>query len=481
MWPTLNSLCRTLSGKAPSRPAPRRRPAIRRPSSRPRLEALEDRTTPSGGLLDPTFGTGGIVNLPNATDYAASAVAVQPDGKVVVAGQTNRTTGTGQADSITVQRLNRDGSLDTTFNKTGSLTIQTGKSDWPKSVALQPDGEILVGGGATSNNGSQEFLVARLNANGTLDTTFASKGLWVSASPYGEVEKLAVLTDPAHPSTVTGIVAAAQGSANGTRCLEAIKLTPAGAPDRTFGAGGFAVFANLNLANQVVRTASVAVDRLSGEIYLAGPVSVPTANNTGCLAALTPAGALDPAFGGGAGYVLADPTGSHEIEFYDVAVQTLTVNGQAVSRVLVAGLDAPPATHFSGVVYGYTPAGTLDASFGSGGTFSIPGLGTGVNLLFSSLALEADGSIVVGGSQRYTATDGTYPSEMVVGHLTAAGAADTSFGPDGTGFTVVPDGLDSKVLGVAIDPLDGGILACGVSDSTRQSPAQAAVARFTAP
>src|SRR5262249_1168226 len=147
-------------------------------------------------------------------------------------------------------------------------------------------------------------------------------------------------------------------------------------------------------------------DRLSGEIYLAGTVSVPNANNTGCLAALTPAGALDPAFGGGAGYVLADPTGSHDVEFFDVAVQTLTVNGQPTSRVLLAGSDAPPATHFSGVVYRYTSAGALDASFGSGGTFSIPGLETGYNLHLSSLALEADGSIVLDGYQHYIAADG---------------------------------------------------------------------------
>jgi uncharacterized delta-60 repeat protein len=457
---------------APAASAPRQRPF------RPRVEGLEDRLTPSGGLLDPGFGSGGIVNLPHATDYAASAVAVQPDGRIVVVGQITRSSVQQPEDAITVQRLNRDGSLDTTFNKTGSLTIQTGKSDWPTSVVLQPDGKILVGGGATANNGSGEFLVARLNANGSLDTTFASKGLWVSTSPFGVVKKLAVLTDPAHPTTVTGIVAAAQGYANGTPCFEAIKLTPAGALDKTFGAGGFAVFANLNGE----RIASVAVDRLSGEIYLAGTVSVPNANNTGCLAALTPAGALDPAFGGGAGYVLADPTGSHEVEFYDVAVQTLTVNGQPTSRVLVAGSDAPPATHFSGVVYGYTSAGVLDVSFGSGGTFSIPGLGTGYNLHFSSLELEADGSIMVAGWQTDTAADGTFHSEMVVGHLTADGAADTSFGPDGTGFTVVRDGLDSRVLGLAMDPTDGSILVCGSSSSSSASSSvQAAVVRLTAP
>ena len=58
MWPTLISLWLTLSGNAPTRPAPRRRPAFRRPSHRLRLEALEDRCLLSAGALDPTFGNG---------------------------------------------------------------------------------------------------------------------------------------------------------------------------------------------------------------------------------------------------------------------------------------------------------------------------------------------------------------------------------------------------------------------------------------
>lgn len=255
---------------------------------------MEDRLTHSGGLLDPTFGSGGIVHLPNATDSAASAVAVQPDGKTVLAGHITRSHSL-TADSITVQRLNQDGSLDKTFNDTGSVTIQTGASDFPTCVALQPDGKILIGGDATSSKGSNEGLVARLNANGSLDTAFGnSRGLELLTN-VGQVNGLAVLTDPANPTTITGIVAAANGSTNGTLCFEAIKLTPTGVPDKTFGAGGFSVLANLN-GNQI---SSVAANPLNGEIYLAGTVNGTRADGSsfedGCLAALTPAGTLDPA------------------------------------------------------------------------------------------------------------------------------------------------------------------------------------------
>jgi uncharacterized delta-60 repeat protein len=425
------------------------------------LEVLEARDCPSsGGMLDPTFGSGGIVNLPTTTDLSARSVAVQPDGKVLIAGDSTMRNGSNVG---SVQRLNPNGTLDTTFNGTGSVTI--GGSNHSEAVALQPDGKILIGGSALVKQGKTsgaESMVARLNPDGTLDTTFGKNGLWVAAFPSGEVEDLAVLTDPAHPGTVTGIVAAVQGPP-----FEAIKLTPAGTPDKTFGSGGVAVFANIN-----GRSMSVAVDPLSGEIYLAGNASSPNATG-GILAALTPTGALDTTFGGGAGYVLASPSGTPETDFYDVAVQTLPVNGQLVSRLIVAGETwiQPPG---SGFVAAYTLGGALDTTFGIGGSFTLAGVAGGTRPAFNSLAVEADGSIVVGGGQFYE--DGR--TEMLVGHLTAGGVADTSFGPDGTGFTVVQDGTQSFVRRLAIDPINGDILACG--DERDVSP-HAAIIQLTAP
>lgn len=452
-----------------SRPHPRR--LSQRPAFRPRLEVLEDRLTPSGGLLDPTFGSGGIVHLPHATDQEAREVAVQPDGKVVVAGVIVPRGGYAY---ITVQRLNTDGSLDTTFNNTGSLTIKSGKVDSLAALALQPDGKILIGGSGGNSGG--EFLVARVNPNGTLDTSFGnSRGLEVLTN-VGEVRGLAVLTDPANPNNVTGIVAAVQGSANGTSCFEAVELSAAGKLNSSFGSGGLAVFANLYHGD--VESVAVAP---SGEIYLAGYVQFSSMTvPDGCVAAVTPSGALDTTFGGGPGYVLADPTGSHESEFYALAVQTLTANGQTVSRLLAAGDITDATGNWAGLVSAYTLGGTLDTTFGSGGSYTFVNP-PGQSSQFKSLALEADGSIVVGGYQTTPLTNGTIYSEMLVGHLTAAGAGDTSFGPSGTGFTAVQDGLNSGVRGVAIDPRDGDIVACGYTYPTSGAAEQASILRLTAP
>jgi uncharacterized delta-60 repeat protein len=297
------------------------------------------------------------------------------------------------------------------------------------------------------------------------------------------VSKLAVLTNATHTS-VTGIVVAAPGTANGTSCFEAIKLTPAGAPDNTFGSGGFAVFSSLMFSSLHGGGLDSVAVAPSGEIYLAGGVIFAGMTYPdGCIAAVTPAGALDTSFGGGSGYVLADPTGTQYSEFQDVAVQTLTVNGQAVSRLIASGyIDTPQPDGsrdpgFEVYVAAYTLGGALDTSFGSGGRF----IDSNPNLADSSrLTLEADGSIVVEWVLSYPNSSGVTPAQLLIGHLTANGTADTSFGSAGTGFVAITDGL-SWWNGVAIDPTDGGIVACGVTRATNNSLQQAAVVRLTAP
>src|SRR5262249_37541424 len=142
----LPSWLRRLAARSARVPAPKRkRPA----PCRLMLEVLEARDCPSsGGLLDPTFGSGGIVNLPFTTDRSARAVAVQPDGKVLIAGISTMRNGSTVG---SVQRLNPNGTLDTTFNGTGSVTIAG--SNYSEAVALQPDGKILIGGSALVKHG----------------------------------------------------------------------------------------------------------------------------------------------------------------------------------------------------------------------------------------------------------------------------------------------------------------------------------------
>ena len=128
------------------------------------------RSDSAGNELDTTFGSNGkIITNFGGNDYARSVV-VQSDGKILVAGN-SITPATGISDFV-LARYNKDGTLDTTFDGDGKLTMDFGgASDTAFSVKLQTDGKILVAG-SSSIDGSGDFALARLNTNGSLDTTF---------------------------------------------------------------------------------------------------------------------------------------------------------------------------------------------------------------------------------------------------------------------------------------------------------------------
>lgn len=129
------------------------------------------------GSLDSGFGTGGKVTLLVDSNCRANAVAIQPlDGKIVVAG--NAFTGTGN--NFLVARFETDGDPDATFGSSGavSLHLTALPVEFGNALALEDDGQIVVAGQAYSNlNGAlNDFLVARYDADGDLDTSFGTGG-----------------------------------------------------------------------------------------------------------------------------------------------------------------------------------------------------------------------------------------------------------------------------------------------------------------
>lgn len=127
----------------------------------------------SDGSLDTSFGSGGRALLPvgNALDQARS-VALQADGKLVVVGRSSN----GTNDDFSIIRLNSNGSLDTSFDGDGKRLLSIGTSaDEASSVVIQADGKILVAG-SSLNGAGYDFAIARLNADGSLDTSFDGDG-----------------------------------------------------------------------------------------------------------------------------------------------------------------------------------------------------------------------------------------------------------------------------------------------------------------
>src|SRR5215475_13090993 len=157
------------------------------------LFALTASISAAPGDLDPTFGNGGIVitNRYNSNGngfnlYAALAMAIQPDGKIVVVGEgfTNYT----DSWDFAVVRYNPDGSLDNSFGG-GIVNTPVGNSqDRPHSVAIQTDGKIVVAGSTCSGVGTFgctgfSFAVVRYNPDGSLDASFNGTG--IVSTPVG--------------------------------------------------------------------------------------------------------------------------------------------------------------------------------------------------------------------------------------------------------------------------------------------------------
>lgn len=149
----------------------------------------------SSGSLDSTFGSNGIVVTDLYGGYdQATKVALQSDGKIVAVGLTLRTN-----EDYAVARYNSDGTLDSLFGTGGKTAIDFGVySDKGQAVAIQSNGKIVVTGAAAtrfntktaSNFYDFRFATARLNSNGTLDTTFGSGGKVITAvGPTGDLYK----------------------------------------------------------------------------------------------------------------------------------------------------------------------------------------------------------------------------------------------------------------------------------------------------
>ena len=131
----------------------------------------------SAGDLVAGFGLGGKV----ITDFSgnidmAGAVAVYPDGRIVVAGASELTNSFFETD-IALARYNPDGSLDQTFGNGGLVTTDFNRNENAAAVAIQPDGKIVVAGSTSRSSGRNDFLVVRYNEDGTFDSSFGQDGL----------------------------------------------------------------------------------------------------------------------------------------------------------------------------------------------------------------------------------------------------------------------------------------------------------------
>ncbi|MBP6290306.1 MAG: InlB B-repeat-containing protein [Spirochaetes bacterium] len=322
------------------------------------------------GTLDTGFGSGGKVITPvGSSDDFGRAMALQNDGKILVAGHS-----LGSNYDFAVVRYNPDGMLDTGFGSGGKVITPVGSSDdFGRAMALQNDGKILVAG-YSSNGSNADFAVVRYNPGGTLDTGFGNGGKVITSvgSSNNRVHALALQND--------GKILVAGCSLGSNQDFAVVRYNPDGTLDTGFGNGGN-VITPVGSSND--RGYALALQN-DGKILVAG-YSYNGSNPDFAVVRYNPDGTLDTGFGSG-GKVIT-PVGSSDDFGYAMALQN-------DGKILVAGYSSNGSNYDFAVVR-YNPDGMLDTGFGSGGKVITP-VSPSSDCGYV-MALQNDGKILVAG------------------------------------------------------------------------------------
>jgi uncharacterized delta-60 repeat protein len=314
----------------------------------------------AGSLDDTLAGDGRVTTGLGSPEEGAIAVAVQPDGKLVVLGLSG--------DNAVLVRYTAAGAPDTTFDRDG---VRFFAGIEPADVAVQPDGKIVVAGSAESPDFDEDFALARFDADGTFDAAFGDDGIAADDGSFNG-------NDHAHglalqPDGKIVVVGSTDQESEGGEALVA-RFNGDGTADGSFGgADGRAV---LFLGNH--SSASAVSIQTNGKIVLAGEAWMETTGRRAAVARLNGAGRLDDSFGGD-GRVR---TGFGE--FAAVAVQS-------DGRIVAAGSSAGDFA-----VARYTRRGRLDRTFSDDGRQRTDFAGG--DDAAEGLVIQANGRVVLAGS-----------------------------------------------------------------------------------
>jgi uncharacterized delta-60 repeat protein len=380
-------------------------------------------------ILIPNTQPGGLIW------NTAEDIVVQPDGKILVAGAALH--GLHGFD-YTVTRFNADGSLDSGFAAGGVFRYDfTGSDDKIYGIAVQPDGKIVVAGqaylGVIDGSGADTaFGLMRLNPNGSFDASFGTGGIVITNFFSSLDYATEVALQPDGKIIATGNVT--QGGVNNgsTYDFAAVRYNPNGSPDTSFGGGDGIVFIDFNGSGDLAQTSVLQPD---GKIVLAGWVFVsPAAQYDYGLARLNPDGSLDTSFDGD-GKVLTTFGAENEL----ARGMALAPGGKIV--VTGDSYIPPPIVGQSGnwniTVARYNPDGSLDASFDGDGRFVYDSQQGDGNEHSQDTVVQPDGKILlVGGSHLIQETNPSVAHrDMMIFRLNVDGSFDGGFGSGGKTFT----------------------------------------------
>ncbi|MGV9004471.1 T9SS type A sorting domain-containing protein [Flavobacterium sp.] len=328
----------------------------------------------SEATIDDTFNTGA------GADSTIRTITIQNDGKIIIGGEFTSYNGTSRN---CIARLNSDGTLDSTFNP------GTGANNIILTTSLQSDGKIIIGGWFTSYNGSVRNYIARLNADGSLDTTFNPT---TGANNY-------VLTTSIQ-SDGKLIIGGSFTSYNGTSRSKIARITADGTLDTTFNPGSG--------ANSSSTISTVSIQQGDGKIIIGGNFTSYNGTTRKCIARLNINGTIDSNFNPGMGVNSNSTISSASIQSDGKIIiggDFTSYNGTGRDRIARLNIN-----------------GTLDTSFSNGGSQSVAGA---FNNYVTITLIQSDGKIIVGGD--FSAYNGTLRPRIA--RINTNGTLDLSFNP----------------------------------------------------
>jgi uncharacterized delta-60 repeat protein len=402
----------------------------------------------TNGTLDASFGTGGRVNtdFPTGMGGAGTSLVIQPDGKIVVAGSATDPASTFSS-GFAMVRYNTNGSLDTSFDGDGRVvTSFAGSNASAEDIALQPDGKLVLAGSSTDNTTfNSVFALARYNTDGSLDNSFDTDGRVTTDIPgltFERANAVAVQTNGR-------IVAAGQGRSafKLTRYNTDGGLDTGAAGDSTPGdAFGTSGIVTTQFGGTFEEATALAIQS-DGKIIAVGQTakSVAAEDNFALARYNAADGSLDTTF---------DTDGMVTTDFglVDGAADIVI---QPDGRIVVAGRAGTIALGSFFALARYNANGSLDNNFDGDGKVLTDFSGGRFGLGAQGVALQTDGRIVAAGDANISGQ-----RDFGVARYNADGSLDvTGFGILGKVLTDFPLN-EETITGMVVQP-DGKIVAAG--------------------
>ena len=377
----------------------------------------------------PAFGIGdGIVttSIGSGDDYGRS-ITIQLDGKILVGGYAEN----GLDTDFALTRYNSDGTLDTSFGGGDGIVTTNISSilDYGSSITVQADGKILLGG-YSFNGSNYDFTLTRYDSDGLLDSTFGGgDGIVTTAIGTGDARGYSIAMQSDGKILVGGY------SDGVGKDMSLVRYDSNGVLDTSFGGGDGIV--TTDIASSGLDLGYSITVQSDDKILLTGSTGISSVDVA--LIRYTSDGTLDTSFGGGDG-IVTTAIGAGIEEGHSVTMQS-------DGKILVGGYSNNGTTN-DALLIRYNSDGTLDtANFGGGDGFVTTG--TLANDYFRSVIVQSDGKILAAGSNSDSSLLVRYNSD---------GTLDNTFGVNGITTTVGSGNL--FVNSVAIQS-DGKILLSG--------------------